>query len=282
MGTEHDQRHRPPRQRGGNVPPAAVPVRGRRSRWRVAFVAVLGAIALGGWLAQSAWRHSGQRPTEPAAPGPARAKMPADSPRAQPASGAAQEAPGLSIQMKRANELLAQGKPAEAEQVLTEAMRWKPLNEDLHYNLGLALARQGKFEEATQQYGEALRIFPDYAEAHNNLGNALMRLGRIQEAAPHFERAVKIMPDYAAAHNNLGTALQQLGRASEALAQFREAVKLAPDYWQARFNLGMNYMQAGRAAEARSEFETVLREQPGFEAAKSALAKIQARQSGSE
>ncbi|MGA2656263.1 MAG: tetratricopeptide repeat protein [Verrucomicrobiota bacterium] len=281
MSAKHHRRHRPPHQRGGNAPRAAVPIPRRRSRWRLALLLpVLGALALAGWFALSAWRHSGQTPREPPASPFAQTDLPANAPSPRSAAHAADNHSELSLQMNRGNELLAQGKPAEAAQVLTEAIRLNPQNEDVHYNLGLALARLGRFEEATQQYGEALRIFPDYAEAHNNLGNVLMHLERNQEALWHFEQAVKIMPDYASAHNNLGTALQKAGRTNDALAHFREAVKLAPDYWQAHFNLGTSCRQEGRVSEARSEFETVLRLHPDFGPAKSALAAIQAQQPG--
>jgi Flp pilus assembly protein TadD len=61
---------------------------------------------------------------------------------------------------------------------------------------------------------------------------------------------------------------------------FREAVKLNPDYWQAHFNVGTSCLQEGRLSEARAEFDIVLRLQPDFRPAKSALAAIEARQSG--
>ena len=191
----------------------------------------------------------------------------------------AQKDEALSALVNRGNELLAQGKPAEAIEILAEAAQTNPEDEDVHYDLGLALTRLGKFEEAIQQYREALRIFPEYVEALNNLGNVLMRTGRRDEAIPHFESALKIMPDYAAAHNNLGTALQKLGRTKDALLHFRQAAKLNPDYWEAHFNVATACLQQGELVEARNEFETVLRLRPNFPPAQSALAGLEARQS---
>ena len=182
--------------------------------------------------------------------------------------------------MNQGAELLTEGKPVEAAEVLTEAMRLNPEDEDVHYNLGLALARQGKLDDAVKQYEEALRIFPKYVEVHNNLGNALMRLGRTEEAIEHFETAVKIMPDYASAHNNLGTALQRVGRTNDALTHFERAAKINPDYWEAHFNVGTSCLQSGRLNEAKSEFERVLALKPDFGPAKAALAETETRQAG--
>lgn len=63
--------------------------------------------------------------------------------------------------VNRGSELLARGKPDEAMATLEEARRKSPNDEDVHYNLGIALARQSKLEEAAREYQEALRIFPD-------------------------------------------------------------------------------------------------------------------------
>ena len=76
--------------------------------------------------------------------------------------------------VNRGTELLAQGKIDEAVAEYKKAAGLSPEDEDMHYNLALALARQGQREAAKAEYLEALRIYPDYAEANNNLGNLLV------------------------------------------------------------------------------------------------------------
>lgn len=196
------------------------------------------------------------------------------APKARSASAANEEL-AFAAQFNRGTDLLAQGKPAEAAEVLAAAARLNPDDEDVHYNLGVAMARLGKYDEAILQYREALRIFPNYTEAHNNLGNVLMRVKKLDEAIRHFERAIELMPDYASAHNNLGTALQRSGDLSRASTHFSKAVELNPDYWQARFNLAVSYLQSGKRDDARRELQTVVRMQPEFEPAKSALAELE-------
>ncbi len=273
MSSRHKRRHRPQGARSGDFIQPARTKGSRPLRWRLKVFAGFGVIALGGWLASNLWRQTDAGPIQSA---------PTNRPDASMAAAAGGGDRGkhkvLIAEVNQGNELLKEGKVAEAVETLSEAARSNPENEDAHYNLGLALARQGKIEAAMKEYEKALRIFPNYVEAHNNLGNVLMRRGRTEEAIPHFEQAVKIMPDYAAAHNNLGTALQRLGRTEDALAQFQLAVKFNPDYWEAHFNVGTSWLQQGRLKEAQAELETVLRLRPDFEPAKSLMAKIQRQQ----
>jgi len=179
--------------------------------------------------------------------------------------------------INKGNDLLSQGNSAEAVKVLTEAMQMNSQDEDVHYNLAVALVQAGKPQDAVLQYEEALKIMPNYVEAHNNLGNLLLKLGRTDEGIKHFEEAIKIMPDYASAHNNLGNALQKMGQPSNALPHFLQAAKANTNYWQAHFNAGSCYMTLGRPNEARTEFETVLRLHPNFKPAEAALEQIGAQ-----
>ncbi len=272
------QRHRPRDAQHRVAAPPAKSVGTSKGLRLILLLLGLAGLVGGAWLVYSYWVRPGEGwpSSEPWASSSTAPSGPeALARRAREGNSKDQQ---LTAEVNHASELLSEGKAEEAVQVLTNALRLKPDDEDVHYNLGLALTRLGRFDQAIQEYNEALRIFPEYAEAHNNLGNLLMRTGDITNAIAHLERAVKVMPDYASAHNNLGTALQKAGRADEALPHFQQAVKLKPDYWEAHFNLGTGALQQGRVSDARSEFETVLRLRPDFAPAKSYLAAIDARQ----
>src|SRR5439155_17868690 len=178
--------------------------------------------------------------------------------------------------MNRGTELLAQGKIDEAVAVYKAAARLSPEDEDMHYNLALALARQGQREAAKAEYLEALRIYPDYTEAHNNLGNLLVAEGKFDDAIEHFKEALKISSDNASAHSNLGKALALQGKITDAIPCFREALRLKPDYLEARYNLGRAYLSQKQIDEAISEFTAILRRHPDFAPAQRGL--IEARQ----
>lgn len=174
----------------------------------------------------------------------------------------------------RGNEQLARGDLAGALASYRAAEKLLPEDEDVFYNLGIALTRAGQTNEAIAAYETALKLFPDYAEAHNNLGNLLLRAGRVDEAVEHFRAAITTLPDYATAHNNLGNALRLAGWTNEALEHFARAVALNTNYWEARFNLATLYRETGRPDEAAREYREVLRLRPDFAPAAQALEEI--------
>ena len=175
--------------------------------------------------------------------------------------------------VNRGTKLLAQGKIDEAVAEYKEAARLSPEDEDMHYNLALALARQGQRKAAKAEYLEALRIYPDYTEAHNNLGNLLVAEGKFDDAITHFKDALKISSDNASAHNNLGNALARQGKFTDAILCFREALRLSPDYLEARYNLASTYLGQKRIDEAISELTEILQRHPNFAPAQRRLSE---------
>jgi tetratricopeptide (TPR) repeat protein len=176
------------------------------------------------------------------------------------------------------NQLLSQGKYAEAVQKYEQALAISPGEEDLHYNLAIALAKLGKTEEAKKQYEEALQIYPDYGDAHNNLGNLLMNADKLEEASEHFREAVRIMPENASFQNNLGTALARQRKVAEAIDSFTEAIKLKPSFVEARVNLGNAYLASGRVEEAIAQLNEALRLHPDFPPAVQTMRRAQKKQ----
>jgi len=179
------------------------------------------------------------------------------------------------------NQFLAQGNNAEAVQKYEQAVAISPDQEDLHYNLAIALAKLGKTQDAKKHYEEALRIFPDYGEAHNNLGNLLMSENKLAEAIDQFREAIKNMPENASFHNNLGTAFGRQGKVAEAVGEFEEAIKHAPTYVEARVNLANAFMAKGRVEEAIDQLNEALRLRPDFKPALQAMQRARQRQDSS-
>ena len=253
-----------------------------RGAWRFIAIPIVGLVLLGVAL-NLPRRKPTNRPqikSDSKAPTAHRAKPPAGSPNPlvlvktnEADSNDVDKATDLA---NRGTDLLAEGKIEEAVAVYKEAARLSPEDEDMHYNLALALARQGKREAAQAEYLEALRIYPDYAEAHNNLGNLLVTDGKFDDAILHFKEALKIASDNASAHSNLGKALALQGKYADAIPCFREALRLKPDYVEARNNLGRAYLAQKRTDEAIAEFTAILERRPDFGPAQKGL--IEARQ----
>jgi Flp pilus assembly protein TadD len=176
------------------------------------------------------------------------------------------------------NQFLARGDYAEAAHRFEQAVALEPGDEDLHYNLAIALGKLGKTEEAKKHYAEALQLFPDYGDAHNNFGNLLMIEKKPAEAVDHFREAVRIMPENASFHNNLGTALSLQGKTVDAIGEYAAAVKLKPDYVEARVNLANACLAHGQVEEALAQVNEALRVKPDFEPAIQTLARVRQKQ----
>ena len=191
----------------------------------------------------------------------------------QPLSQGAEK--GVEIFVAEGNELLNKRDFAAAEEKYRQAVALSPEQEDLHYNLGIALARQGKVEEAKKHYEKALQLFPDYAEAQNNLGNLLLSQNKMDEAIALFRKAIENSPENPSFRNNLGTALARQQMVAEATAEFQEAVRLAPDYAEARVNLANALLASGRPDEAVAQLNEALRLKPGYKPALQTLQRAQ-------
>jgi len=195
--------------------------------------------------------------------------------------GAADDEDRVAALITEGNQFLAQRNHAEAAHKYEQAIAISPDQEDLHYNLAIALAKLGKTEDAKKHYEEALRIFPDYGEAHNNLGNLLMNENKLEEAIDRFREAIKNMPENASFHNNLGTAFGRQGKVAEAMGEFEEAIKHAPTYVEARVNLANAFLAAGRVEEAIAQLNEALRLKPDFKPALQAMQRARQRQDSS-
>lgn len=169
--------------------------------------------------------------------------------------------------------LLEEGRTAEAERELREAVRLGPASAEAEADLGNALDRLGRADEARAHYARAVGIDPSLAGAHFNFGLSLLRAGRASEASGQFRAALAIEPGRAAAHNGLGLSLAALGLRKEAAAEYRRAVELDPGLKEARLNLGNALFRAGRLEEAVAEYRRAISIDPGYSGAHYNLAQ---------
>jgi Flp pilus assembly protein TadD len=263
-------RDRPPKQQGR----AAVRPAARRWSGVVFALAAVGLVAAVGFAISTL---SGKR--NPPKQGQAVLSVPGD-----PGSNQADSGLGKIATQRRkdteaselnqvANNLLRAGDFPAAIQTYKQALKLAPNDEDLHFNLGVALAKNGQFTNAEAEYRQALKLLPDYPEVHNNLANVLMRLGKTAEAEAHFNEALKEMPEYAQAHNNLGILHQQARHTNEALLCFQKAVEYDTNYWEAHFNLANAYLRVQNTNKAIAELRETLRINSQFKPAEELLAR---------
>jgi protein O-GlcNAc transferase len=154
--------------------------------------------------------------------------------------------------------LREQGRPADAELVLRDALSHRPQHPALLLELGNALNALGRLEEAIGALEQAVRVQPTYSSAHFNLGNLLREAGRLHEAVAAYESALRLTPDYAEACYNLGIALRNLREPARAIAAYRRAAELRPDHVGTFFNLGCALRDLKRLDEAAAAYRAAL------------------------
>jgi tetratricopeptide (TPR) repeat protein len=143
-----------------------------------------------------------------------------------------------------------EGKLDEAVVQYTDAVRLKPAFEPAHIFLGLALVKQKKYDLARAQYEQALQINPQSAAARNDLGRLLQTQNRLEESIGEYRAALQIDPSLAQAHNNLGVALLQKGEPAPATVELRESLRLSAGDGQTQYNLALALEQQNQWAEA--------------------------------
>ena len=101
---------------------------------------------------------------------------------------------------------------------------------DTYSELAGLMLQQGKLAQAQALLEQALEADPQSAETHNNLGTVFLRMGKTEKAIAHFSRAVSLNADDAQAHANLANALAEVGMMQESIRHYREALRINPGW----------------------------------------------------
>lgn len=144
-------------------------------------------------------------------------------------------------------------------QMLRLALRLRPTDAQVRYNLGMALSDLGQLDEALDQLRNAAEAEPDIADIQIALGVALYRKGFLNEARPVLEAAVKLEPDNPHALRNLaGCLLRQNEDQQRAVELLRKATTLLPDDQQSWLGLGRALAAQGNSDDADKAFVRVI------------------------
>jgi Flp pilus assembly protein TadD len=144
-------------------------------------------------------------------------------------------------------------------QMLRLALRLRPGDAKVRFNLGMALSDLGQLDEALDHLRQAAEAVPDVADVQVALGVALYRKGLVDDARPVLENAVRLEPDNPYALRNLAGCLLRLnqppGRAVELL---RKATALLPEDQQAWIGLGQALEAQGQDGDADKAYVSAI------------------------
>ena len=181
--------------------------------------------------------------------------------------------------------LLNREKAGEAIRYFERASKAAPGNVVAATELGVALMSAAKVSEAKEQFRRALEIDPGFTDARYDLASAEAASGEWEPAATEFLRVIQERPSDGNAREHLGEVLMlwgdqflKAGNLEEAVKRYDNAILLRPADPELRMNFGSALVRLGQFDDARKHFEAALRFDPGSQAAKDALAALDAQQ----
>ncbi|WP_022661005.1 tetratricopeptide repeat protein [Paucidesulfovibrio longus] len=152
-------------------------------------------------------------------------------------------------------ELDARGRPAEAVEAYTEAIKRCPADYEAFLNRGAAYVLLEQYELAIGDFTEVIRLHPADTDAWYNRGACWTEMGRYAEAVKDYDEALRLDPMDADAYYNRGYALLRLGRREEGVHDFRSVVRLEPTAGDAREQLGLAFWEQGDLDRACPELQ---------------------------
>jgi tetratricopeptide (TPR) repeat protein len=145
-----------------------------------------------------------------------------------------------------AEELLRQGKFAEAKNRIEEELRQNPSNAEGYALLGLVFTQENNYSEASSAFEQSLKLDPKSNKVRNSLGNIYVLQGKPELAEKEFRESVRRNPEDHDGNYNLGLVLIAEKKPAEAIAHLQN---VRPPSIESQMNLARAYLEAGRTAE---------------------------------
>jgi tetratricopeptide (TPR) repeat protein len=207
--------------------------------------------------------------------------------------------------IQRAEILLQQNRPQQAEAELKTVLQMEPGNDHALALLGRCKMEQKQYEEALKLFGDAIAISPDshyyfylcafvYYQLNNN-EQAIKTLGTAIELNPYSaeyfgllahiylekvdfatalqyaDEALRLDPENLTALNARSIALNKLKRTDEAIDTMNNALGQDPENPYTHNTIGWNLLEKGRHEQASKHFREALRLNPGYRGAQQGL-----------
>ncbi|MDF3056695.1 MAG: hypothetical protein K0R17_910 [Rariglobus sp.] len=211
----------------------------------------------------------------------------------------------MSVHLQRAELLLAQSRPADAEREVKQALLAGPDDPSAHGLLALCLAAQNKLADSLEAARAAVGLAPDSGYFHYVHAHVLHRLDRDRDALEavreairldpgsednfallssiHLaqrdwnaaleaaERGLALNPEHTLSANLRAMSLVRLGRNSEATDTVDYALERAPESAFSHANQGWNCLHRNDPRRAQDHFREALRLQPDLEYARQGM-----------
>jgi len=157
-----------------------------------------------------------------------------------------QAAKPSSALLAEANQLLSEGRAADAKNKIQEELRQNPANAEAYDLLGVIAVSEKDYDAALEAFQRAIKLAPNSVRTHNDMGNVYVAEGKFDLAEQEFRTALRLAPANRDANYNLGLLLLAQGAPAKAVLHFQ---RVRPVNLETRFNLTRAYLRTGRTAE---------------------------------
>ena len=154
------------------------------------------------------------------------------------------------------------GRPEEAVQLITQALKINPVDAQAHGNLGLAYQRMGNLVLAERHFRKSTEIDANKPTIWNSLGNVLREKGQASDAIKVYESTLKVEGNYAECWTNLSQALVDLGEFDRAFQAVSRALQIDPTLPEAHNQLAEAYRKTFKFDLAISAYKKSLELDP--------------------
>jgi tetratricopeptide (TPR) repeat protein len=124
-----------------------------------------------------------------------------------------------------AQQLMQNGKSAEAENVFKNILAKDSANTKALFNLGLLYYTERRLPDAEAAWKKAVKLDSTYTDAFNNLAICLAQQGKNSEAEIVLKKVISSNPDYNDGYFNIANFYARNGKDKEALAYIAELKK---------------------------------------------------------
>ena len=157
---------------------------------------------------------------------------------------------------------LDRGKLADARGYLRMLRDRFPNEPELPLLEGALASLQGEWGVAIEKFRQALKSRPNDFRIHYNLGIAAYQLQRYNEAEQHFKRAVDLKPDYTTGWKSLGMTYEARGLPEHAIRAYSESLRREPDDLPTRLKRASLYQRVGNLDAALADYRHLTKVYP--------------------
>jgi len=130
------------------------------------------------------------------------------------------------------------------------------------YKSGIVFEKQGRYEKAQEFYQQALKLRPWDTNLIYNLAHIFLLKGQTPKAVDYYKKILSVNPDQVDALFNLAYAYEKLDQPESALELYQKALTWQPESLDIHARLANIYRQQGMCEKAAMHYQKILERFP--------------------